>query len=68
MSNYLHIHEDFSDLLKILADEKGIELDNQVAIGFYFHFGEISYLVINQKNRNEQKPDYYLKESSFKRM
>jgi hypothetical protein len=30
-------------------------MDNSVAIGFFVNFGEISYLVTNKKNTNEQE-------------
>ena len=49
---YIPFFESTSDLYP--------ELDNPVAIGFFVNIGEISYLAINKKNRNDQEPGLIL--------
>jgi hypothetical protein len=49
---YIPFFESTSDLYP--------ELDNPVAIGFFVTFGEISYLVINKENKNDQEPGLIL--------
>jgi signal-transduction protein with cAMP-binding, CBS, and nucleotidyltransferase domain len=51
-------HNNFSNL----------EVDNPVAIGFIVNFGEISYLVTNKKNRNDQEPGIKLKENFIEKV
>jgi hypothetical protein len=43
------------------------ELDNPVAIGFFVNFGEISYLAINKKNKNDQEPGLILTGNGIKK-